>query len=66
MKYKTIIGLVVAIACALASLWIGAWLTGSVYSYDDWRHFPVLITCAMFGVTSGAYAFKLFIDWATE
>lgn len=66
MKYKKVIGLVVAIACALASLWIGAWLTGSVYSHEDWQHFPAFITCAVVAVTSGAYAFKLFIDWATE
>ena len=66
MKYKKVIGLVVAIVCALASIWVGAWLTGSVFRYGDWQHFPALATCATFAVTSGAYAFKLFIDWATE
>lgn len=32
---------------AIASVWVGAWLTLSVYSYGDWQHFPALFTSAI-------------------
>lgn len=66
MKYKKVIGLVVAIACALASLWFGAWLTGSVYSYEDWQHFPAAFTSLILFAVSAGIAFKIFVDGLFE
>lgn len=66
MKYKKVIGLVVAIACALASVWIGAWLTASVYRYEDWQRFPVAFTSFIVFCVSAVCAVKFFIDWVTE
>lgn len=66
MKYKKVIGLVVAIACALASIWVGAWLAGSVFRYEDWQHFPAAFTAfIMFAVSFGS-AIKIFLDWDDE
>ena len=66
MKYKKVIGLVVAIACALASIWVGAWLTGSVFRYGDWQHFPAFLTSALFALASVACAVRIFADWIFE
>ena len=66
MKYKKVIGLVVAIVCALASIWVGAWLTGSVFRYGDWQHFPATFTAFMGLVVSFGSAIKIFLDWDDE
>lgn len=66
MKYKKVIGLVVAIACALASIWVGAWLTGSVFSYRDWQHFPTAFTAFMVFFMSFGCALKIFVDGIFE
>lgn len=66
MKYKKVIGLVVAIACALASVWVGAWLTGSVFRYGDWQHFPAAFTSLILFAVSAVIAFKIFVDGLFE
>lgn len=58
--------MIAAIACALASIWVGAWLTGSVFKYEDWQHMPAWITSALLFFASSTFAFKLFVDWVTE
>lgn len=66
MKYKKVIGLVVAIACALASIWIGAWLLGSVFASSDWQHFPTALTSFFAFWASVACAVKILSDWDEE
>lgn len=66
MKYKKVIGLVVAIACALSSIWVGAWLTGSVFRYGDWQHFPAAFTSFVVFAVSFWCALKIFIDGVFE
>lgn len=66
MKYKKVIGLVVAIAFALASIWVGAWLTGSVFRYEDWQHFPAAFTAFMVFSVSFGCALKICGDWIFE
>ncbi len=64
MNYKKVIGLVVAIVCAMASLWIGAWLLGSVFTYSDWQHFPTAFTSFIVFWASAACTVKILINWA--
>ena len=66
MKYEKAIGLLVAIACALASIWVGAWLTGSVFRHGDWQYFPAFLTSSVFALGSAIRAFQLFLDWDAE
>lgn len=66
MKYKKVIGLVVAIACALASIWVGAWLLGSVFTTRDWQHFPTAFTSFFAFWASVVCAVKILIDLDEE
>lgn len=66
MKYKKVIGLVVSVSLALASIWVGAWLLGSVFAYSDWQHVPTAFTSFFAFWASVACAVKILIDWDEE
>ena len=66
MKRRKAIQLAVSSTCTLASIWLGAWLTGSVFHYGDWQHFPAFLTSALFALAAGTCTVYALIEWLAE